>query len=75
MTKVLMQTWNDKHKSNLILSKGLDLVEEEEQIIHQTFKFDPNDLENDEEYISVKAEIQDKESKEPSDHYLLIAIL
>jgi hypothetical protein len=49
MTKVLMQTRNDKHKSNLILSKGLDLVEEEEQITHQTFKFDPNDLGNEEE--------------------------
>ncbi|KAG1784425.1 uncharacterized protein HD556DRAFT_1303924 [Suillus plorans] len=72
MTKVLIQTWNDKHKSNLILSKGLDLVEEEEQITHQTFKFDPNDLGNKEEYTSVKAEIQGKDSKEPSDHYLLV---
>ncbi|KAG1844568.1 hypothetical protein C8R48DRAFT_678394 [Suillus tomentosus] len=72
MTKVLMQTQNDKHKSNLILSKGFDLVEEEEQITHQTFKFNPNDLGNEEEYTSVKAEIQGKDSKEPSDHYLLM---
>ncbi|KAG1791650.1 uncharacterized protein HD556DRAFT_1309728 [Suillus plorans] len=72
MTKVLMQTRNDEYKSNLILSKGLDFVEEEEQITHQTFKFDPNDLGNEEEYISVKAEIQGKDSKEPSGHYLLM---
>ncbi|KAG1899570.1 uncharacterized protein F5891DRAFT_981087 [Suillus fuscotomentosus] len=31
---------------------GLVLVEEEKQIIHQTFKFDPNDLGNEEEYTS-----------------------
>ncbi|KAG1786133.1 uncharacterized protein HD556DRAFT_1449988 [Suillus plorans] len=58
MTKVLMQTQNDEYKSNLILSKGLDFVEEEEQITHQTFKFNPNDLGNEEEYTSVKAKIQ-----------------
>ncbi|KAG1784401.1 uncharacterized protein HD556DRAFT_1436092 [Suillus plorans] len=72
MTKVLMQTRNDEYKSNLILSKGLDFVEEEEQITHQTFKFDPNDLGNEEEYTSVKAEIQGKDLKEPSGHYLLM---
>ncbi|KAG1796667.1 uncharacterized protein HD556DRAFT_1441349 [Suillus plorans] len=72
MTKVLMQTRNDEYKSNLILSKGLDFVEEEEQITHQTFKFDPNDLGNEEEYTSVKAEIQGKDSKEPSGHYSLM---
>ncbi|KAG1809843.1 uncharacterized protein HD556DRAFT_1435572 [Suillus plorans] len=76
MTKVLMQTRNDEYKSNLILSKGLDFVEEEEeQITHQTFKFDPNDLGNEEEYTSVKAEIQGKDSKEPSGHYSLIVVL
>ncbi|KAG2058726.1 hypothetical protein BDR06DRAFT_1003909 [Suillus hirtellus] len=67
-----MQTWNDKHKSNLILFKGLDLVEEEEHITHQTFKFDPDDLGNEEEYTSVKAVIQEKDSKEPSDNYSLM---
>jgi hypothetical protein len=56
MTKVLMQTRNDKHKSNLILSKGLYLVEEEEQITHQTFKFDPNDLGNEKEIHICKLE-------------------
>ena len=44
MTKVLMQTRNDEYKNNLILFKGLDLVEEKEQITHQTFQFDSNDL-------------------------------
>ena len=44
MTKVLMQTWNDEYKNNSILLKGLDLVEEKEQITHQTFQFDSNDL-------------------------------
>ena len=44
MTKVLMQTRNDEYKNNLILLKGLDLVEEKEQITHQTFQFDSNDL-------------------------------
>ncbi|KAG1900837.1 uncharacterized protein F5891DRAFT_1188324 [Suillus fuscotomentosus] len=67
-----MQTWNDKHKSNLILFKALDLVEEEEQITHQTFKFDPDDLGNEKEYTSVKAHIQEKDSKEPSDNYSLM---
>ena len=47
MTKVLMQTQKDKYNNNIILSKGLDLVEEEkEQFTHQTFKFDPNNLGN-----------------------------
>jgi hypothetical protein len=58
MTKVLMQTWKDKYKNTLILSIGLDLVEEEEeQITHQTFNFDPNDLENEKKYKFIKADI------------------
>jgi hypothetical protein len=48
------------------------LVEEEEQITHQTFKFDPNDLGNEEEYTSVKAGIQGKDSKELSGHHSLM---
>ncbi|KAG2055819.1 hypothetical protein BDR06DRAFT_970602 [Suillus hirtellus] len=44
---VLMQTQKDKYNNNIILSESLDLVEEEkEQITHQTFKFDPNNLGN-----------------------------
>ncbi|KAG2741214.1 MIF4G-domain-containing protein [Suillus brevipes Sb2] len=71
MIEVLMQTRKDKYKDNPILPEGLDLVEEEEQITHQiqleeelqiqeglnVFKFDPNYLENEEKYKSIKAEI------------------
>ena len=46
--------------------------EAEEQITHQTFKFDPNDLGNEKEYTSVKAGIQGKDSKEPSGHHSLM---
>ena len=35
MIEVLMQVRKDKYKDNLILPKGLDLVEEDEQITHQ----------------------------------------
>jgi hypothetical protein len=48
------------------------LVEEEEQITHQTFKFDSDDLGNEKEYTSVKADIQGKDSKEPTDNYSLM---
>lgn len=71
MIEVLMQTRKDKYKDNPILPEGLDLVEEEEQITHQIqleeelqvqeglniFKLDPNYLENEEKYKSIKAEI------------------
>jgi pre-mRNA-splicing factor CWC22 len=35
MIEVLMQVRKDKYKDNPILSEGLDLVEEEEQITHE----------------------------------------
>ena len=35
MIKVLMQVRKDKYKDNPILPEGLDLVEEDEQIMHQ----------------------------------------
>lgn len=35
MIEVLMQVRKDKYKDNPILSEGLDLVEEDEQITHQ----------------------------------------
>jgi pre-mRNA-splicing factor CWC22 len=35
MIEVLMQVRKDKYKDNTILSEGLDLVEEDEQITHQ----------------------------------------
>jgi pre-mRNA-splicing factor CWC22 len=35
MIEVLMQVRKDKYKDNPVLSEGLDLVEEEEQITHE----------------------------------------
>ncbi|OAX41880.1 MIF4G-domain-containing protein [Rhizopogon vinicolor AM-OR11-026] len=78
MIEVLMQTRKDKYKDNPILPEGLDLVEEEEQITHQIqleeelqvqeglniFKLDPNFLENEEKYKSIKAEILGEDSDE-----------
>ncbi|KAL4245518.1 CWC22 family protein [Abortiporus biennis] len=71
MIEVLMQVRKDKYKDNPIIPEGLDLVEEDEQITHQIqledelqvqeglniFKFDPNYVENEERYKSIKAEI------------------
>ncbi|KAI0047068.1 MIF4G-domain-containing protein [Auriscalpium vulgare] len=71
MIEVLMQVRKDKYKDNPIVPEGLDLVEEDEQITHQIqleeelqvqeglniFKADPNYLENEEKYKSIKAEI------------------
>ncbi|KAJ6544061.1 hypothetical protein B0H19DRAFT_999676 [Mycena capillaripes] len=80
MIEVLMQVRKDKYKDNPILAEGLDLVEEEEQITHEIlldeelqvqeglniFKFDPNFLENEEKYKSIKAEILGEDSEEES---------
>ncbi|KAJ7265983.1 hypothetical protein B0H12DRAFT_1179913 [Mycena haematopus] len=80
MIEVLMQVRKDKYKDNPILAEGLDLVEEEEQITHQIqleeelqvqeglniFKFDPNYLENEEKYKSIKAEILGEDEDEES---------
>ncbi|KAG8944993.1 pre-mRNA-splicing factor cwc22, partial [Tulasnella sp. 419] len=71
MIEVLFQVWKDKYKDNPILPEGLDLVQEEDQITHQisldddlqvqeainVFKFDPNYLENEAKYQSIKSEI------------------
>ncbi|KAJ7065923.1 hypothetical protein B0H15DRAFT_167445 [Mycena belliarum] len=78
MIEVLMQVRKDKYKDNPILPEGLDLVEEDEQITHQIqleeelqvqeglniFKPDPNYLENEEKYQSIKAEILGEDSEE-----------
>ncbi|PPQ82393.1 hypothetical protein CVT25_008354 [Psilocybe cyanescens] len=80
MIEVLMQVRKDKYKDNPILPEGLDLVEEDEQITHQIqleeelqvqeglniFKFDPNYLESEEKYKSIKAEILGEDSDEES---------
>ncbi|THH21083.1 hypothetical protein EW146_g415 [Bondarzewia mesenterica] len=78
MIEVLMQVRKDKYKDNPILPEGLDLVEEDEQITHHVgleeelqvqeglniFKFDPDYLENEEKYKSIKAEILGEGSSE-----------
>lgn len=78
MIEVLMQVRKDKFKDNPILPDGLDLVEEDDQITHQiqleddlqvqeglnVFKIDPNYLENEEKYKSIKAEILGDEDSE-----------
>ncbi|KAJ6514583.1 MIF4G-domain-containing protein [Mycena vulgaris] len=80
MIEVLMQVRKDKYKDNPILAEGLDLVEEDEQITHRIqleeelqvqeglniFKFDPNYLENEEKYKSIKAEILGEDEDEES---------
>ncbi|KAF9260702.1 MIF4G-domain-containing protein [Marasmius fiardii PR-910] len=81
MIEVLMQVRKDKYKDNPILPDGLDLVEEDEQITHQIqleeelqvqeglniFKFDPNYLDNEEKYKSIKNEILGEDSDEESE--------
>ncbi|KAI6008896.1 armadillo-type protein [Pisolithus orientalis] len=71
MIEVLMQVWKDKYKDNPIIPDGLDLVKEEEQIMHHIcleeelqvqeglniLKFNPNYMENEEKYKAIKAEI------------------
>ncbi|KAK1223939.1 pre-mRNA-splicing factor cwc22 [Marasmius sp. AFHP31] len=80
MIEVLMQVRKDKYKDNPVLPEGLDLVEEDEQITHQIqleeelqvqeglniFKFDPNYMENEEKYKSIRAEILGEDSDEES---------
>ncbi|KAG6918584.1 pre-mRNA-splicing factor cwc22 [Tephrocybe rancida] len=80
MIEVLMQVRKDKFKDNPILPEGLDLVDEDEQITHQIqleeelqvqeglniFKFDPDYMENEEKYKSIKAEILGEDSDDES---------
>jgi len=71
MIEVLFQVRKDKYKDNPAIKEDLDLVEEEDQITHQTvldddidvqdglnvFKFDAQWEENEEAYKKLKAEI------------------
>ncbi|KAJ3874194.1 hypothetical protein F5051DRAFT_359097 [Lentinula edodes] len=80
MIEVLMQVRKDKYKDNPILPEGLDLVEEDEQITHRVqleeelqvqeglniFKVDPDFLQNEEKYKSIKNEILGEDSDEDS---------
>lgn len=71
MIEVLFQVRKDKYKDNQAIKEDLDLVEEEDQITHQTvldneidvqdglniFKFDPAWEESEEAYKNLKMEI------------------
>lgn len=71
MIEVLFQIRKDKFKDNVIIPQDLDLVEEDEQIVHDIdfnapintqdglniFKFDPNYEENEEKYASIRHQI------------------
>ncbi|PGH23271.1 pre-mRNA-splicing factor cwc22 [Polytolypa hystricis UAMH7299] len=71
MIEVLFQVRKDRYKDNPAIKEELDLVEEEDQITHQTglddeidvqdglniFKFDPQWEEHEEAYKKLKAEI------------------
>ncbi|KAG2192604.1 hypothetical protein INT46_004199 [Mucor plumbeus] len=72
MIEVLFQVRKDKYKDNEPVIKELDLVEEDDQIVHSIslddddldsedmlniFKYDPNYAENEKTYNEIKAEI------------------
>lgn len=89
MVEVLFQVRKDKFKDNPTLDPNLDLVEDDDRIIHEVslddeldpedmlgiFQFDPNYLENQQKYQSIKKEIlgsddegdEDGSSEEGSD--------
>ncbi|KAI8811518.1 pre-mRNA-splicing factor CWC22 [Cladochytrium replicatum] len=81
MIEVLFQVRKDKFKDNPAIIPELDLVEEEDQIVHyveldeeldpeemlNVFKEDPNFLENEEKYKEIKKEILGDESDEGED--------
>lgn len=80
MIEVLFQVRKDKYKDNPAMKEELDLVEEEDQITHQTglddeldvkdglniFKFDPEWEEHEEAYRKLKAEILGEDSDDES---------
>ncbi|KAI8800320.1 MIF4G-domain-containing protein [Cladochytrium replicatum] len=81
MIEVLFQVRKDKFKDNPAIIPELDLVEEEDQIVHyveldeeldpeemlNVFKEDPNFMENEEKYKDIKKEILGDESDEGED--------
>ncbi|KAF8320123.1 MIF4G-domain-containing protein [Clavulina sp. PMI_390] len=81
MVEVFFQIRKEKFKDHPILSEGLDLVQDEDQITHplaldeegldrqdtlNIFKFDPNFLENEAKYKEMKAEILGDDDAEDS---------
>lgn len=82
MIEVLFQVRKDKYKDNPAVKPELDLVEEEDQHTHQhhledeiktedglnIFKFDPDYLENEEQYKKLKAEILGEEEDSDAEY-------
>lgn len=81
MIEVMFAIRKDGFKDHPIIPDGLDLVEEEDQFTHMlpleddyntedilnVFKLDPNFLENEEKYKSIKREILDEGSSDSGD--------
>ncbi|KAK4234697.1 hypothetical protein C8A03DRAFT_37513 [Achaetomium macrosporum] len=78
MIEVLFQVRKDKYKDNPVIKEELDLIDEEDQIMHQillddaidtedslnVFKYDPDWEAHEEEYKKLKAEILGEGSDE-----------
>ncbi|KAF2815877.1 MIF4G-domain-containing protein, partial [Mytilinidion resinicola] len=83
--EVLFQVRKDKYKDNLSIKEDLDLVEEEDQITHRPgslddkelatedtlniFRFDPDYVENEEQYSKLRAEILGEAGSDDEDGY------
>lgn len=82
MIEVLFQVRRDKFKDNPAIPPGLDLIEEDDQLVHMitiddedldpeedcnVFRFDPNFLENEEKYKKISKEILGDDEDEESD--------
>lgn len=81
MIEVMFAIRKDGFKDHPIIPDGLDLVEEEDQFTHMlplednyntedilnVFKLDPNFLENEEKYKTIKREILDEGSSDEAD--------
>ncbi|KAJ3214051.1 pre-mRNA-splicing factor cwc22 [Clydaea vesicula] len=81
MVEVLFQVRRDKFSENPAIEKGLDLVEEEEQITHfvsldedykseemlNIYKFDKDFIESEEKYEKIKKEILGDDSDDESE--------
>eukprot|EP01134_Creolimax_fragrantissima_P004431 CFRG4431T1 len=79
MIEVVMEVRKGKFKDNPMIPEGLDLVEEDDQIIHflsldeeglngmtnlDVFKFDPNFKDNEDKYVQIKKGILGESSDE-----------
>ncbi|XP_053554494.1 pre-mRNA-splicing factor CWC22 homolog isoform X2 [Bombina bombina] len=81
MIEVMFAVRKDGFKDHPVITEGLDLVEEEDQFTHMlpleddynpedvlnVFKMDPNFLENEEKYKTIKKEILDEGDSDSND--------